>query len=166
MPNPSDPAKPTAGLVAFTCELRDADWLDSSARTVGARRATKSQKLRAAMSKPVDPESLDAATILEESAALAAHLQRVGVRWIPASQPEAVAKLKLQMEMSIEVDLPPSDPSTNQPVQPVTQPTPAATCRCCMRIGLGAGGTESSPLQEKNSSFQKNDKKLFYCITV
>ncbi|MCP4887224.1 MAG: uracil-DNA glycosylase [Planctomycetaceae bacterium] len=50
------------------------------------------------------PQDLDAKEIREEAAALAAHLQRIGVRWLPANRSEAVAKLKLEFDLGVETE--------------------------------------------------------------
>lgn len=49
-------------------------------------------------------QDLDAKEIREEAAALAAHLQRLGVRWLPANRCEAVAKLKLEFDPGVETE--------------------------------------------------------------
>lgn len=51
------------------------------------------------------PQDLDAKEIREEAAALAAHLQRIGVRWLPVNRSEAVAKLKLEFDLGLETEV-------------------------------------------------------------
>lgn len=66
------------------------------------------------MSQQDRNDRLDADSIRREAAALSAHLQRVGVRWMPAAQTDQVAKLKLEMEFAVDAE-------------PVPAPTNAAT---------------------------------------
>lgn len=81
--------------------------------------------------EPLQAEPLQADEIASQAAALAAHLQRSGVHWIPAPNPEAVELLATHFAVSqrdVELDPSPkgSEPAVASPQQPAAN-KPALT---------------------------------------
>ncbi|MEM1069351.1 MAG: uracil-DNA glycosylase family protein, partial [Planctomycetota bacterium] len=71
---------------------------------------------------------MEAEQIQEEVGALAAHLQRIGIRWLPKPQPESVAKLSAEIVGAVE-ELPASSPdlSSAPPASPTVPAGPPST---------------------------------------
>jgi len=131
------------------------------------------------MSKTDSPDRLNAESVREQTAALSAHLQRVGVRWMPAPRAESVSKLKLRMDFADEGD-PPNQESSEQKsstrtgdaaTKPSPTPKPPPSIRPASRLAPVApvnvsrdpyGGT-SLELDQRQAALEKLANEVSGC---